>query len=67
MENFGAEHNDLVNQLRALYEKHRELDIFITQRYNEYAPNEELIRLKTKKLWYKDEIHRLETNLRSLI
>ncbi len=66
MENYSAEHNELVNQLRALYKKHRELDNFIVQRYNEYAPNEEIFRLKTKKLWYKDEIHRLETNLRTL-
>jgi len=43
-----------------LVKKHRDLDIFIEERRKAYAPNDEMARLKTEKLWIKDEIYRLQ-------
>lgn len=46
--------------LESLYKKHRKLDDDIKVLYNKFASDENINRLKTKKLWLKDEIHRLE-------
>jgi len=51
-----------VNRLEELKFQHNEVDILIKKRYNEYAPSYEINRLKTTKLWVKDEIHRLNKN-----
>ena len=40
-----------------------EVDNEIKEGYNTLMPDQELIMLKTKKLWFKDEIHRIEKNL----
>ena len=50
--------------LESLYKKHRALDDEIKLMYNKFASNESINRLKTKKLWLKDEIHRLENDKR---
>ena len=50
--------------LESLYKKHRALDDEIKVLYNKFASNENINRLKTKKLWLKDEIHRLENDKR---
>lgn len=52
-------------RLLDLTRRHRELDTLIKERYNNYAPNYEINRLKTMKLWYKDEIHRLNEKLKA--
>jgi hypothetical protein len=52
--------------LEELYLKHRELDIEINLLYNKFAPDSEVTMLKTKKLWFKDEIYRIETELKEL-
>lgn len=64
MSNLEIEAEKEAGRLLELQRRHKELDRYIKERYNEYATNEELNRLKTKKLWYKDEIHRLITRLR---
>lgn len=46
--------------LESLYKKHRALDDEIKVLYNKFADEVNINRLKTKKLWLKDEIHRLE-------
>jgi hypothetical protein len=46
--------------LESLYKKHRALDDEIKVLYNKFADDVNINRLKTKKLWLKDEIHRLE-------
>lgn len=51
-------------RLLDLTRRHRELDTLIKERYNEYAATTELRRLKTMKLWFKDEIYRLNEKLK---
>ena len=46
--------------LESLYRKHRALDDEIKILYTKFADDQLINRLKTKKLWLKDEIHRLE-------
>ena len=46
--------------LQSLYRKHRALDDEIKTLYNKFADDQLINRLKTQKLWLKDEIHRLE-------
>ena len=52
--------------LDSLYRKHRALDDEIKELYNKFADDSKINRLKTKKLWLKDEIHRLETEMKPL-
>mgnify|MGYP001172025376 FL=1 len=46
--------------LESLYRKHRALDDEIKILYTKFADDQLINRLKTQKLWLKDEIHRLE-------
>ena len=48
--------------LDELRKKHKELDIEIQRLYTHHI-TEELRRLKTEKLWLKDEIYRIEKQL----
>ena len=66
MSNFTSEHNKIAGYLQELYEKHRILDEEIKVLYNKFEPEHILNRMKTQKLWLKDEIHRLETELKQL-
>jgi hypothetical protein len=66
MSNFEEDHDKLVAHLQELYKKHRELDDEIDLLYSKYAPDAKVTRLKTKKLWLKDEINLYETKLRTL-
>ena len=45
--------------LESLYRKHRALDDEIKILYTKIADDQLINRLKTQKLWLKDEIHRL--------
>ena len=63
MSNFTAKHEKYAVYLQELYKKHRALDNEIKEGYNTLMPDRELVILKTKKLWFKDEIHRVEKNL----
>ena len=66
MSNYSDRHDKIVVHLKELYQKHRELDEEIKSLYNHFARDEVINRMKTKKLYYKDEIHRLETELKGL-
>jgi hypothetical protein len=63
MSNFEAQHDKDETHLEELRRRHKELDKLIEERYNNYTIDDEVRRLKTMKLWLKDEIHRLETKL----
>lgn len=64
MSNFEDEEDKLGARLDELKKKHRELDILIETKYHNYTVTDEVRKLKTQKLWLKDEIHRIETKLK---
>jgi hypothetical protein len=55
------------DKLRAHYQelekKHRELDNEIAERYNNMTITDEVRRMKTMKLYLKDEMHRINSYL----
>jgi hypothetical protein len=66
MSNFTETHDKLATHLQELYEKHKTLDEDIKIMYNSYVKDGIINRKKTQKLWLKDEIHRLEEQLKQL-
>ncbi len=66
MSNFTEQHNKIAVHLQEVYKKHRELDEHIQDCFAERQDDLTINRLKTKKLWLKDEIHRLESQLKAL-
>lgn len=66
MSNYHERQDKINVHLNELYVKHRLLDNEIKEMYNRFEPNETINRKKTQKLWLKDEIHRLETELKAL-
>ena len=56
----------MAGYLQELYRKHRELDNEIKVCYSKREDELVINRLKTKKLWFKDEIHRIEKELKEL-
>ena len=66
MSNFTEKHEKIAVHLQELYRKHRALDDEVKELYNKFATDEIINRKKTAKLWLKDEIHRLETELKEL-
>jgi hypothetical protein len=66
MSNFTDQHDKIVVHLQELYDRHRTLDNEIKDLYNHFERDEIINRKKTQKLWLKDEIHRLETELKAL-
>ena len=50
--------------LEELTRRHRELDEYIEKEYGNKNISYEVYRLKTQKLWLKDEIHRIESKSR---
>lgn len=59
-------HEEIEIYLEDLYQRHRELDIEIQLLYDSFASDLEVNRLKTKKLWLKDEIHLYESKLKAI-
>ena len=53
----------LQSHLESLTVRHRDLDNEILELEKHYSVTEEIRRLKTQKLWLKDEIHRLKRDL----
>jgi uncharacterized protein YdcH (DUF465 family) len=53
----------LQSHLESLTVRHRDLDNKILELERHYSVNEEVRRLKTQKLWLKDEIHRIKRDL----
>ena len=66
MSNYTEQHDKIAVHLQELYKKHRMLDEEITLLYNKFESEQIINRMKTQKLWLKDEIHRLETELKQL-
>lgn len=66
MSNFENENDKLTVYLIELQEKHRKLDNEIKELYTHFEKDEIINRLKTQKLWLKDEIHRIESRLATL-
>lgn len=65
MSNYENEGDKLQSHLEELKRKHRELDEHIETVYQNKNLTPEVYRLKTQKLWLKDEIHRIEGKLSS--
>jgi hypothetical protein len=63
MSNYNDDDDKLKAHLEELKRKHRELDDYISVEFNNQNTIPEVYKLKTQKLWLKDEIHRIETKL----
>jgi len=63
MSNYPEEADKLKSHLEELTRKHRELDTELEVKYNNMTITAEVRRLKTMKLYLKDEIHRINTRL----
>jgi len=66
MSNYTERYDKLTLHLEELYKKHRSLDDEIKDMQRHFERDEIVNRKKTQKLWLKDEIHRIETELESL-
>ena len=66
MGNYTDAHDKIVVHLKELYRKHRALDNEVTDMQKSFAPDQQVNVLKTKKLWFKDEMNRLENELKAL-
>ena len=62
-----SNYESVEDKLRAHYDelkrKHRELDIELETKYNNMTVTEEVRRMKTMKLYLKDEMHRINAYL----
>jgi hypothetical protein len=67
MSNYEDDDDKLNAHLDELKRKHRELDELIETKYYNYNITDEVRKLKTQKLWLKDEIHRIEAQLKGPI
>ena len=63
MSNYHNEAEKLQAYLDELTRKHRELDNEIETKYNNMTVTEDVRRMKTMKLFLKDEIHRINSQL----
>jgi len=63
MHNSEHDFDKLKSHLAELERRHRELDNIIETRYNNITVTDEVRRMKTMKLWLKDEIHRVNQQL----
>ena len=63
MSNYADEKDKLRAHLDELERKHRILDQDIEKRFHNMTITDEVRRLKTQKLWLKDEIHRVNLQL----
>lgn len=63
MSNYNNDDDKLTAHLEELKRKHKELDEYIKLEFNNQNIIPEVYKLKTQKLWLKDEIHRIETKL----
>ena len=63
MSNWEQTKDKLLAHYEELERKHRELDIEIETKYNNITATEEVRRMKTMKLYLKDEMHRINAYL----
>ena len=63
MSNYDSEEDKLRSHLDELERKHKAIDKEIETRYNNVTVSEEVRRMKTMKLYLKDEMHRINAQL----
>ena len=63
MSDFENPKDKLAAHLEELRRKHRSLDTELEQRFHNRNITDEVRRLKTQKLWLKDEIYRVQRQL----
>lgn len=63
MDDQQLEKEKLITHYKELERKHRELDTELELRYNNIASTDEARRMKTMKLYLKDEMHRINAYL----
>ena len=63
MSNWSETKDKLLAHYEELERKHRELDNELIERYNNQTITEEARRMKTMKLYLKDEMHRINSYL----
>jgi len=63
MSNWETTKDKLLAHYNELERKHRELDNELEQRYNNESVTDEARRMKTMKLYLKDEMHRINSYL----
>lgn len=63
MSNYHEQRDKLLAHYEELERKHRDLDELIETRYHNMTVTEEVRKLKTMKLYLKDEMHRINTQL----
>ena len=59
--------DSIKRQIKRLEKRHRELDTTIQACYTNVNIDDEVRKMKTLKLWYKDEIHRLNQKLVQMV
>ena len=57
----------LKRRIETLEKKHKELDVTIQSYYTNVNIDEEVRKMKTLKLWYKDEMHLLNQQLIQMV
>jgi hypothetical protein len=63
MSNYSDEADKLRSHYEELERRHRKLDTELQERYNNVPATEEARRMKTMKLYLKDEMHRINSQL----
>ena len=63
MSNYESEEDKIRNRIVELEKRHRKLDSDIEILYNNITISEEVRRMKTMKLYLKDEMHRINAYL----
>ena len=63
MSNYELEEDKLKSHLIELERKHKELDTELEVKYNNMTVTDEVRKMKTMKLYLKDEIHRINARL----
>lgn len=63
MSDYDNEADKLKAHLEQLISKHRKLDEYLETNFNNRSINSEVRRLKTEKLWLKDEIYRISRRI----
>ena len=63
MSNYELEEDKLKSHVIELERKHKELDTELEVKYNNMTVTDEVRKMKTMKLYLKDEIHRINARL----
>jgi len=63
MSNYDSDADKLLAHYEELKRKHKEIDKELEIKYHNMTVTDEARRMKTMKLWYKDEMHRINEEL----